>query len=280
MMAESAGSNDHDHAGPLNGDGFCIEERPALVDKALSDGTATAAQGLRAIDQVGSSMHLEAIRALSATPRPDDSAVWSLAAQWQLAWRQNPPLPAGGVVAYLEELGYKPADALRWRVAPGSDGLAPELNIYMDHTGHEERAGHTWYLARCELTPALLEESVAIGPGGRGSASHGQTLGDDCTDDGADVLAAHGDNAETRRWFAPRRLSQLRADLHDPIKLGMGPEAYAAHFGATPFASLFAPGGTTARLDRWLKSLCDSINSGLLSPDLVAMTLCFFQCPS
>jgi len=77
---------------------------------------------------------------------------------------------------------------------------------------------------------------------------------------------------------APRRLTQLRECLHDPVKLHLGAN-YASHFGETPFAKHGGPKGTTARLSAWLATLSDLVNLGALSPGLVASVLVFFRGP-
>ena len=41
---------------------------------------------------------------------------------------------------------------------------------------------------------------------------------------------------ETLRWEAPRRLSQLRGELHNRIKFSMEANEYRALFDDTPFA--------------------------------------------
>eukprot|EP00443_Scrippsiella_acuminata_P113351 CAMPEP_0115590860 /NCGR_PEP_ID=MMETSP0272-20121206/9981_1 /TAXON_ID=71861 /ORGANISM="Scrippsiella trochoidea, Strain CCMP3099" /LENGTH=430 /DNA_ID=CAMNT_0003026067 /DNA_START=21 /DNA_END=1311 /DNA_ORIENTATION=- len=107
--------------------------------------------------------------------------------------------------------------------------------------GHTQHADHTWYDLDCKI-------------------NH---------------LAAAASSTE---WPAPRRLAQLRLDLHDPVKASLA-AAYTTHFAASPFAKTGGPPGTTARLRAWLQTLCRVINSGAMSPRDAALVLLFLQAP-
>merc|ERR1711924_88808 len=69
------------------------------------------------------------------------------------------------------------------------------------------------------------------------------------------------------QWICKKRLSNIRDNLHDPIKDCMF-DLYAVHFGATPFAHHGAPPGTTGRLNAWLGSLAKCINDGVFNVPL------------
>lgn len=173
-----------------------------------------------------------AIQEISRSRGPHEHTVWEAAAQWSVigAQRGNTPL--------LQAFGYKPSGEQQWWSAPEDGG--PELCFRL--AGHEQHAGHTWYLVECEL-------------------HFGERAG------GGSV-----------QWPAPRRLTQLRNDLHDPVKLWMG-DSYDLHFVAARFAKLGGPPGTTARLSAWLTALAGAINSGQAAPCIAALTLTFFQAP-
>eukprot|EP00930_Biecheleria_cincta_P037449 TRINITY_DN25707_c0_g1_i1.p1 TRINITY_DN25707_c0_g1~~TRINITY_DN25707_c0_g1_i1.p1 ORF type:complete len:323 (-),score=47.76 TRINITY_DN25707_c0_g1_i1:6-974(-) len=106
--------------------------------------------------------------------------------------------------------------------------------------GHVEEHGHTWYNMHCHLK---IEGTIA------------------------------------RHWCVPRRLQHLRLLLHDPIKSALGP-AYRKHFKNARFASHGAPSGTTDTLVKWLSTLSNIINQGVLIPSLVALTLRFLEAPA
>lgn len=115
------------------------------------------------------------------------------------------------------------------------------ISLHIELLSHVQMAGHTWYQVNCQLKRS----------------------------------AGRGDMA----WPAPRRLVQLRLDLHDRIKYILGSD-YARLFGETRFAKYGAPPGTTARLRAWLDKLTNLINNGEVSPGVAAVALAFFQAPS
>merc|ERR1711972_393479 len=79
-------------------------------------------------------------------------------------------------------------------------------------------------------------------------------------------------------WHAPRRLTQLRVDLHDRVKALMAAD-YSKLFGNVHFAKYGAPPGTTGRPTAWLDKLADLINNGKATPIIAALTLAFLQAP-
>eukprot|EP00413_Alexandrium_margalefii_P031738 CAMPEP_0204552718 /NCGR_PEP_ID=MMETSP0661-20131031/26810_1 /ASSEMBLY_ACC=CAM_ASM_000606 /TAXON_ID=109239 /ORGANISM="Alexandrium margalefi, Strain AMGDE01CS-322" /LENGTH=245 /DNA_ID=CAMNT_0051559739 /DNA_START=44 /DNA_END=777 /DNA_ORIENTATION=+ len=143
-----------------------------------------------------------------------------------------------GHEAVLRSFGYSPVSDDRWQSAPMDGGPALKLGL----SGTSTHAFHCWYEVQCQLT----------------------------------VPASAGGGVLT--WTAPRRLCQLRWDLHDRVKVWMG-ESYGIHFARTPFAKLGGPPGTTARLAAWLGSLSEAINGGSALPRVAALALRFFQAP-
>lgn len=142
-------------------------------------------------------------------------------------------------VFFLGLYGYKVLTNKMW--SPLSMGsLKPTLGINVCQ--HIEQAGHTWYILECEI--------MAI-----------------------------TDPPETLRWEAPRRLSQLRGELHDRIKFSMEMNEYRAIFDDTPFAHSGGPSGTTARLCNWLRRLIAAINKTEVSPAIAGLTLTFLHAP-
>eukprot|EP00418_Pyrodinium_bahamense_P034041 CAMPEP_0179137234 /NCGR_PEP_ID=MMETSP0796-20121207/65457_1 /TAXON_ID=73915 /ORGANISM="Pyrodinium bahamense, Strain pbaha01" /LENGTH=252 /DNA_ID=CAMNT_0020836403 /DNA_START=30 /DNA_END=785 /DNA_ORIENTATION=+ len=77
------------------------------------------------------------------------------------------------------------------------------------------------------------------------------------------------------RWVAPRRLLDLREDLHDRVKLALGDKVYEHFFAGAPFARRGGPPGTTGRLRGWTAALAACINVGGASPCATAMALKF-----
>ncbi|CAE7501080.1 invs [Symbiodinium sp. KB8] len=98
---------------------------------------------------------------------------------------------------FLGFYGYRILTNRTWADCPVA-GQTPILSLTVKQ--HIEQAGHTWYIVSCEL--------VLFNAGER------------------DVL----------KWEAPRRLAQLRTDLHDRVKFGMEPKEYKALFEEAPFA--------------------------------------------
>lgn len=161
---------------------------------------------------------------------------------WEAAsWWSFRQLATEGEHFYLDGYGYQVKDLSTWRVSPQENG--PRIQLVLDV--HHRHAGHTWYLLECTLEPA-----PGYAPG----------------------------RVSRAEWPAPRRLLQLRLDLHDRVKQSLG-EDYRRVFGAAPFAKLGGLPGTTARLKAWLAALSDGMNNGALKPSLVALTLGFLQAP-
>lgn len=161
---------------------------------------------------------------------------------WEAAaqW-QLPTVTESDQVPYLSSFGYKLADKRSWKEPPvvGQQGIKLEINV----DGHVFRAGHTWYKVVCKLH--------------RGSK----------------------DGFETMQWVAPRRLVQLRIDLHHRVKAALG-VAYEEHFRTSRFAKYGGPPGTTARLEAWFASLATVINSGIAPPIVATTALVFLQAPT
>jgi hypothetical protein len=141
---------------------------------------------------------------------------------------------------YLEHFGYRMADEDNWQESHCTDG--PQIDLQVD--GHIPRAGHTWYNVRCKLS--RLPE-----------------------------LAAGGTTIE---WVAPRRLVQLRVDLHHRVRDILG-SAYDEQFAETRFAKYGGPPGTTARLQAWFGTLASCINKGIAPPSMATLLLVFLQAP-
>lgn len=116
----------------------------------------------------------------------------------------------------------------------------PQLAMSVDQ--HISRAGHTWYIIKCTLS--------------------GLQNGVDCIS-----------------WQAPRRLGQLRLDLHDRVKDSLEIEIYDREFQHSRFAKFGGPPGTTARLNAWLGVLADIINKGVAQPSIATLALVFFSAP-
>merc|ERR1712187_309297 len=118
----------------------------------------------------------------------------------------------------------------------------PQFLWQISITHHEEcLLGHTWYSLQCSLVDAS-----------------GRT--------------------RNRDWTITRRLSMLRAELHDPVKAELGNE-YSSFFSATPFARHGGPRGTTERLRAWLQSFADHLNTDSVTPGMVTLALTFLQAP-
>lgn len=159
-------------------------------------------------------------------------------AHWECAACWVPPeLPVNSVPLTLEPFGYKMLGPALWESVP--DEQRPDFSIRL--VEHKEMAGHTWYLISCAIT--LSQER------------------------GGSVI----------KWLAPRRLSQVRTGLYDPILTALGNNIYNDHFSGTPFALRGGILGTTQRLAGWLSALIAIMNSGQLTPYLVAVVLHFFQ---
>mmetsp|Transcript_19722 Transcript_19722/g.35023 ORF Transcript_19722/g.35023 Transcript_19722/m.35023 type:complete len:439 (+) Transcript_19722:53-1369(+) len=106
--------------------------------------------------------------------------------------------------------------------------------LELELDNHIEQVGHTWYLIRCRLLLGTQDEL---------------------------------------QWTAPRRLQQLRSDLHDVLQAD-----FRANLGV-PFALTGGPKGTTARLKAWLKALAVAVKNREVSPELTAHVLMFLGAP-
>jgi len=152
--------------------------------------------------------------------------------------------PDCDTVTYLNAYGYRASSDASWKVPPGTFGQrAPVLTIHVHQ--HAEVAGHTWYMIEC-------------------------------------TLAVDGDfgTCPTLNWLAPRRLENLRTDLHDRIQKVLGASSYTKGFDkGRHFASRGGLPGTTAQLNLWFSALSDLINGGTAQPAVVAMALWFFEAP-
>jgi hypothetical protein len=115
----------------------------------------------------------------------------------------------------------------------------PQLHFSVNQ--HISRAGHNWYIVKCKISglPNL-----------------------------ADI-----------EWQAPRRLGQLRIDLHHRAKDLLHSEIYEEKFQHARFAKFGGPPGTTARLDAWLGVLAGLINQGIAQPSVATLALVFFSAP-
>lgn len=90
------------------------------------------------------------------------------------------------------------------------------------------------------------------------------------------LALSHGLNVN---WEAPRRLMQLRKNLHDPLKQRFGHAKYKLLFAGAPFAHRGGVCGTTSRLRDWLTALTTCMNSGVCSPGETALVLQFLDTP-
>jgi hypothetical protein len=141
---------------------------------------------------------------------------------------------------FLGFFGYQLTPELSWKERPSEHG--PQLELRLD--GHTQQAGHTWYHVKCKLSRVDTN------------------AGTDCFE-----------------WVAPRRLVQLRVDLHHRVKDKLGFLQYDDQFSDCRFAKLGGPPGTTARLKSWLDKLAVVVNKGIARPDIVMLVLVFFSVP-
>lgn len=180
--------------------------------------------------------------------------IWEAASEWHVDYFYRPPSGTWSV-PYLKKLGYAPSDTENWEITPGTGGSDPELSFHIADRAHEEHSGHTWYLIQCSLMP-------------RGG-EHRLGWNDDDADKLSGVFRGH-------KWLAPRRMTQFREILYEPVMVMIADTPLVSRFADAPFPMLTAPRGTTARLHAWLQVLADLINGGCLAPALVAWTLMFF----
>lgn len=164
------------------------------------------------------------------------------------------PGPAAAPVApqdiprYLQRYGYAAMSATTWATASvrfAGGAIRPDIGgpkLELEVTGHQEIAGHTWYVTLCTLT-------------------------------------APGRPNCRVQWQVLRRLAHLREGLHDPVKFRLGAAVYERYFGETNFAHKGGLPGTTARLHLWCLSLATIINEGFCVPSVVALALRFLGAP-
>lgn len=148
----------------------------------------------------------------------------------------------GHACQYLEEFGFPARSDAEWRWPPVAGGV--ELDLRLE--GRISAAGYTWYLIECALhAPTKRPRPFA----------------------------------RRLEWPAPRTLAQLRAQLHDAVKLWMGEANYAAAFAGAPFARRGGPPGTTGRLRAWLERLAEVVSAGRAPPLVAALVLEFLAVP-
>jgi hypothetical protein len=193
-----------------------------------------------------------AVRTISSVSGPHPIYVWEAAAHWDTETLHLPFVEScdDWCAPYLKCFGFAPLDAEHWSIVPATGGSEPTLHFDIASMGHEEQAGHTWYMIECGLLP-------------RGSAPV-QSLAND----------NHG-IFEGLRWMAPRRLLHVREMVQQHLMASMDDD-YATKFEGAPFPLRMAPPGTTARLNAWLKCLAHHINVGALKPQIVAWVLVHF----
>jgi len=161
------------------------------------------------------------------------------------------PLPRTHVPEFLEPYGYLASTALDWR------GTPPELNIQV--SGHSSSGGHTFYHMECTL--AQVSQRRSLSSGGTGERSTAEQIG------------------QSLVWQSQRRLADLRAGLHDPVRKALG-SSYGTYFCGVHFAHRLRPSGTTSRLDAWFRRLAYCINSKLVSPAIAAEALRLLDIPA
>lgn len=180
-----------------------------------------------------------------AVARPDVRRPWTKTSSHSLAHESPPDVrdENGAIEQYLKRYGYDTLDGVNdlfWRTPPGKQSRrSPVLALQIDD--HQELEYHTFYAVECTLT----------------------------------VPGVTGD----LWWKAPRRLEQMREELHDPVKEGLGPDGYARFFESSHFASRGGLPGTTARLNKWCGALAACMNSRECPPWIVAHTLAFLSAP-
>jgi len=89
---------------------------------------------------------------------------------------------------------------------------------------------------------------------------------------------AEGGSHFVHTWALERRLSQFRAELHDPLKRELAGD-YPKLFHNASFARRGGLSGTTARLNGWLARLAQCVNSRTVPPTVVALVLTALKTP-
>jgi len=159
------------------------------------------------------------------------------------------PLADSDVPAFLRKYGLQASTAMDWRGAP------PELSLEV--SGHTVAGGHTVYQVECALGRAGSRPPAGAGPSASSSAAACRPLS----------------------WTVARRLADLRAGLHDPVRKALG-SSYGTYFCGVHFAHRLRPSGTTSRLDAWCRRLAYCVNSKLVPPAVAAETLRVLGAPA
>jgi hypothetical protein len=92
------------------------------------------------------------------------------------------------------------------------------------------------------------------------------------------LLTPPGETQAVFAWTLIKKLTELREELHDEIKVGLGTK-YPEFFGKTPFARKLGPPGTTTRLTNWFAALAMCMNEGGCLPSQVELALRFLETP-
>jgi len=145
------------------------------------------------------------------------------------------------VPAYLAQFGVSVINAIEWPSTP------PEIALQV--SGRSTSGSHTVYAIECSY---------------RGSSSSSRPSRE----------SVEADNSYN--WSAPRRLTEFRSILHDPVCKALG-SSYHTYFCGVPFAARMRPAGTTARLDAWCKRLGYCISHKLVPPHIAAEVLRFVE---
>ncbi len=170
------------------------------------------------------------------------------------------------LLGYLGTYGFSPLEAGTWRETPDPRGTRAtsrrEARRVTGHSpsslpagaspgtgpflsihvaGHREQGGHTLYQLKCSL----------------------RLPGERCLD-----------------WVIERRLSQLRGQLHDPVRSSLGSGLYGSLFQHAPFAHRGGISGTTSRLRCWFVALAGGVNQATLTPAVVCLVFRFLEVQS
>jgi hypothetical protein len=149
------------------------------------------------------------------------------------------PETADDTASYLWVYGYVAKSSTSWCDVAGSSMGRPVMRLEL--AGHKEQDGHTYYQVKCQLT--------AKQP----------------------VLRLD--------WTSQMRLNQMREELHDVVKDGLG-KNYGDLFSQAPFARRGGLSGTTGRLQTWLDTLASCINEYTVQPGLLVSVLKSLDVPA
>merc|ERR1712048_875852 len=127
-------------------------------------------------------------------------------------------------------------------------GPEEQSEFSIDVIGHIEFGGHTQYQIKCKVQSTAEQQIVA----------------ESCS-----PQSSGAPSCQVHSWGTIRRLVHLREGLHDPLKHALR-KRYEDFFEKTPFAHHTGVPGTTERLRGWLTTLTSCINSGVITPYLVA----------